>query len=56
MKVLFAFLNIDFDEELATSTLAKSIDPNMRNYSGVDKKIPDSINKLYQSILDGSIT
>ena len=56
MKVLFEFLNIDFDEELATSTLAKSIDPNMRNYSGVDKKIPDSINKLYQSILDGSIT
>ena len=56
MKVLFEFLNIDFDEELATSTLAKSIDPKMRNYSGIDKKIPDSINKLYQSILDGSIT
>ena len=56
MKVLFEFLNIDFDEELATSTLAKSIDPNMRNYSGVDKKVPNSINKLYQSILDGSIT
>ena len=56
MKVLFEFLDIDFDEELATSTLAKSIDPKMRNYSGVDKKVPNSINKLYESILDGSIT
>ena len=38
MKVLFEFLDIDFDEELAASTLAKSIDPKMKIIQELIKK------------------
>jgi len=56
MKILFDFLEIDFDKHKAKETLNRSIDPKMRNYSAREKALPKSINQLYQKILDGHYT
>ena len=52
MEPLFQFLDIKFDLEKANDALSSTIDKKMRGYQGAEKKLPKSIKKLYEDLLN----
>jgi hypothetical protein len=52
MEPLFQFLDIKFDREKANEALHSTIDKKMRCYQGTGKKLPKSIKKLYEALLN----